>query len=136
MPLLFWFDLSFVARAEILEKISLGFWSKRWHQKDILKLTDLYDMRIFSKFQVNLQTAELSLPPYYSIKSKSWFLITKVYLAMGIFHSFCTLSKHQLIPFTKEVLTPWNWCMRNYFQGNRIHVLSMWSLLTRARKNK
>ena len=29
------------ARAEILEKISLVFWKKFWHQKDILKLTDL-----------------------------------------------------------------------------------------------
>ena len=33
----FWFDLFLEARAEILEKISLVF----WHQKDILKLTDL-----------------------------------------------------------------------------------------------
>jgi len=40
--LFFWFDLFLEARAEILKKISLVFWSKRWHQKDILKLTDLY----------------------------------------------------------------------------------------------
>ena len=33
------FDLE--TRAEILEKISLEFWSKWWHQKDIFKLTDL-----------------------------------------------------------------------------------------------
>ena len=38
--LFFWFDLFLQARAEILEKISF-FLSKRWHQKDILKLTDL-----------------------------------------------------------------------------------------------
>ena len=38
---LFLFDLSFEARAEILEKILLVFWSKWWHQKDILKLSDL-----------------------------------------------------------------------------------------------
>ena len=30
------------ARAEILKKISLVFWSKQWHQKFLLKLTDLY----------------------------------------------------------------------------------------------
>ena len=41
LTLLFWFDLFLEARAEILEKISLLFWSKRWHQKDISKLTDL-----------------------------------------------------------------------------------------------
>ena len=29
-------------RAEILTIFSLLFWSKRWHQKDISKLTDLY----------------------------------------------------------------------------------------------
>ena len=37
----FWFDLFLDGRAEILKNISLVFWSKRWHQKDILKLTDL-----------------------------------------------------------------------------------------------
>ena len=38
--------------AEILEKISLVFWKKFWHQKDILKLIDLYAPRyIFSKFK-------------------------------------------------------------------------------------
>ena len=37
----FWFDLFLEARAEILEKNSLVFWKKIWHQKDILKLTDL-----------------------------------------------------------------------------------------------
>ena len=42
LTLLFWFDLFLDARAEILEKISLGFWKKFWHKKDILKLTDLY----------------------------------------------------------------------------------------------
>ena len=45
LTVLFWFDLFLEARAEILEKISLVFWSKRWHQKDILKLTDLYRNR-------------------------------------------------------------------------------------------
>ena len=42
MPLFFWFDLFLEARTEILEKFLLVFWSKRWHQNDILKLTDLY----------------------------------------------------------------------------------------------
>ena len=42
MPLFFWFDLFLEARAQILKKISLVFWSKQWHQKDILKLSDLY----------------------------------------------------------------------------------------------
>ena len=37
----FLFDLFLEARAEILEKISLGFRKKFWHQKNILKLTDL-----------------------------------------------------------------------------------------------
>ena len=36
---LFWFDFFLEARAEILKKV---FWSKRWHQKYILKLADLY----------------------------------------------------------------------------------------------
>ena len=37
VPLFFWFDLFFEARAEILKKISLVFWSKLWHQKYILE---------------------------------------------------------------------------------------------------
>ena len=37
----FYLTLFLEARVEILKKISLIFWSKRWHQKDILKLTDL-----------------------------------------------------------------------------------------------
>ena len=41
LTLIFWFDLFLEARAEILEKISLVFWSQRWHQKEILKFTDL-----------------------------------------------------------------------------------------------
>ena len=41
LTLLFWFDLYLEAMAEILEKILLFFWKKFWHQKDILKLTDL-----------------------------------------------------------------------------------------------
>ena len=40
--LLFLIDFFLEARAEILEKISLVFWKTFWHQKDILKLTDLY----------------------------------------------------------------------------------------------
>jgi hypothetical protein len=42
LKLLFWFDLFLEARAEILEKIPLVFWEIWRHQKDILKLTDLY----------------------------------------------------------------------------------------------
>jgi hypothetical protein len=42
VPLIFLFDLFLEAKEEILEKISLVFWSKQRHQKDILKLTDLY----------------------------------------------------------------------------------------------
>ena len=41
MPLFFWFGHSLGARAEICQIFSLVFWSKRWHPKDILKLTDL-----------------------------------------------------------------------------------------------
>ena len=43
MPLFFWFDLFLEARAEILENFSLIFWEIWKHQKDILKLTDLYE---------------------------------------------------------------------------------------------
>ena len=39
MHLFFLFDLILEDRAEILEKISLVFWKKFWHQKDILKWT-------------------------------------------------------------------------------------------------
>ena len=41
MPLSFWFDHFLEASVEILEKNSLVLWKKFWHQKDILKLTDL-----------------------------------------------------------------------------------------------
>ena len=41
ITLLFGFDLILEARVEILEKISLVFWKKFWHQKDILNLSDL-----------------------------------------------------------------------------------------------
>ena len=51
MPLFFWFDLFLEARAEILEKNLLVFWSKWWHQKDILKLTDLYPICQYFIFQ-------------------------------------------------------------------------------------
>ena len=40
----FWFDLFLEARAEILEKKSLVFWKIWRHQKDILQLTDLYNV--------------------------------------------------------------------------------------------
>ena len=39
---IFWFYLFLEAKAEILEKISLVFWEIWRHQKDILKLIDLY----------------------------------------------------------------------------------------------
>ena len=41
VPLFFWFGLFLEARAEILTKILLVFWSIWRHQKDISKLTDL-----------------------------------------------------------------------------------------------
>ena len=51
LTLLFWFGLFLEARAEILEKISLGF-RKIWsHQKGFLKLTDLYHV---GRWQWNL----------------------------------------------------------------------------------
>ena len=40
--LFFWFDLVLGARAEILKIVSLVFRSKQWHQKNILKLSNLY----------------------------------------------------------------------------------------------
>ena len=51
MPLFFLFNPFLEARAKILEKISLVFLSKRWHQQDILKLTDLYrHIRFWNSF--------------------------------------------------------------------------------------
>ena len=60
MSLFFWFDLFLEARAEILKKISLVFWSKPWHQKDILKLTDLY----LNHFKIYVFIIEYSLIKY------------------------------------------------------------------------
>ena len=42
VPLFFGFDLFLEARAEILETNLLVYWEIWRHQKDILKLTDLY----------------------------------------------------------------------------------------------
>ena len=39
-------------RAKILTIFLLIFWSKRWHQKDISKLTDLYMFRICLKIRI------------------------------------------------------------------------------------
>ena len=41
VSLFFLSNLFLESRAEILKQISLAFWSKRWHQKVLLKLTDL-----------------------------------------------------------------------------------------------
>ena len=54
LTLFFWFDLFLEARAEILKKNSLVFWSKQWHHKDILKLTDLYAPHNEVKFFIRL----------------------------------------------------------------------------------
>ena len=43
LALLFWFDLFFEDRVEILKNIPFVFWEIRRHQKDISKLTDLYE---------------------------------------------------------------------------------------------
>ena len=43
----FWFNLFLEARAEILKKNWLVFWSKRWHQKDILKLCN-WPLNVFN----------------------------------------------------------------------------------------
>ena len=48
MPLFFWFDLSLEARVEISEIFSLLFWDKRLLHKEILKLSDLYQIWQFS----------------------------------------------------------------------------------------
>ena len=57
----FWFHLFLEAGAEIIKKISLVFWSKRWHQKDISKLTDLYlCLRFGNKIE--------ALPPNFDAK--------------------------------------------------------------------
>ena len=41
-----WFRHLFGSRAEICQIFSFVIWSKRWHQEDILKLTDLYKVRV------------------------------------------------------------------------------------------
>ena len=48
MPLFCWFHHFLDSRAKICHTFSLVFWSKWWHQKDILKLTDL--QRISKEF--------------------------------------------------------------------------------------
>ena len=51
--------------AEILEKISLVFSSKRWHQKDILKLTDLYKiMAVIKNNQLLFNSNDLFGPTF------------------------------------------------------------------------
>ena len=54
-----------VYMAEILEKISLVFSSKRWHQKDILKLTDLYKiMAVIKNNQLLFNSNDLFGPTF------------------------------------------------------------------------
>ena len=53
MPLFFWFDLSSEASAEISEIFSLLFWDKRLFHKDILKLSDLYNIWVYHKVALN-----------------------------------------------------------------------------------
>ena len=53
------FDLSLEARAEISEFFSLVLWEKRLFHKDILRLSDLYQMVIFVQvLQVNYNYSE------------------------------------------------------------------------------
>ena len=53
--LLFWFDLFLEARAEILTKRLLVFWSISRHQNDISKLTNLYQaLDDFYKFEKSI----------------------------------------------------------------------------------
>ena len=77
VPLFFWFNLSLEATAEIHKKNSLVFWSKRWQQKDISKLTDIYVVQ---------HTAFLT--------SHCFHLWHKVY-------SYCTFKKYFLL-FTRS----------------------------------
>ena len=72
MPLFFWFDIFLEARAEILEKNSLVFWSKRWQQKDILKLTNLYVFR-FSIAQYVYQYTYLKFIVPHRYMYRFWF---------------------------------------------------------------
>ena len=71
---IFWFDLFLEARAEILTKFSLVFWSILRQQKDISKLTDLYIEVDFGVLKFTLfQFSYL----YQNLKGKnldSWFL--------------------------------------------------------------
>ena len=61
MPLFFWIDLFLEARAEILEKISLIFWKNFWHQKDILKVTDLYKVVLNKNEKKELDQGTLNI---------------------------------------------------------------------------
>ena len=45
MPVFFWFD----HQGRNCQIFSLLFWSKRWHQEDILKLSDLYILYFVGK---------------------------------------------------------------------------------------
>ena len=63
-------------RAEILTIFSLLFWSKRWHQKDILKLTDLYQKhpKYLSTYSADMPKSAkafwiLSKKPFWSVRS-------------------------------------------------------------------
>ena len=92
----FWFELFLNARAEILKKISLGFWSKRLHQKVLLKLIDLYIHFIKAKqFQeppnnvqkVEWKNPEPKFPGFQGAtlqKSQKMWLINYFYVNMKI----------------------------------------------------
>ena len=82
MPLFFWFNQFLDSKAEILEIISLVFLSKRWHQKDILKLTDLY---LLSKIYgpVYHENKEFQDPSHYAFSSNlHWIILLFIYTAI------------------------------------------------------
>ena len=96
LTLLFWFELCLEARAEILENVSLFFWEIWGHQKDILKLTDLYvnvksESVIFSNMLTTIgRPPKIFLPSAMPVKGVAHFSITL--LTIFVSHYLNTLG--------------------------------------------
>ena len=87
----FWFDLFLEARVENFKNISLVFWLKQWHQKDISKLTDLYREwieRLEGAFKIWI----LVLPSKYNLDQKTKRTKKQLFAAKSCF--FVLLKKY------------------------------------------
>jgi len=112
----YFFDVtSLETRAKILKKSLWVYWSKRWHQKDILKLTDL----LWWSFENKGQLGEDFSSKISSRKAYFWFDFN--WLSNGssqIGHQFrkCSVSKiwsYKKLLITKNVLLNWLFEMKN-----------------------